>query len=91
MDDLKSALEEKDLRRIAQTTFNIFEAPVLAERPVAAELRNLFFSSGALGAMMSGSGPSVFAIFASDEDAEAAVKCLSERGYRGFLCRPITV
>ena len=91
MDALKRALEAKNPKDIARTMFNIFEAPVLAERPVAAELRELFLASGALGAMMSGSGPSVFAIFASDEDAESAVKILQKKGYRGFLCRPITL
>ena len=90
MEPLKQALEDKNLRGIAETMFNIFEGPVLAERSVAAELRSLFLSSGALGAMMSGSGPSVFAIFLSEKDAENAIECLQTKGYRGFLCRPIT-
>lgn len=89
IEPLKQVLTEKNLRGIAETMFNIFEAPVLAERPVAAELRSLFLSSGALGAMMSGSGPSVFAIFASEKDAENAVELLKKKGYRGFLCHPV--
>ena len=89
IDPLKQALAENNLRGIAETMFNIFEAPVLAERPVAAELRSLFLSSGALGAMMSGSGPSVFAIFPSEENAKKALELLGEKGYRGFLCRPV--
>ncbi len=91
MKPLKQALEDKNLRGIAETMFNIFEGPVLAERPVAAELRSLFLSSGALGAMMSGSGPSVFAIFASEQDAEKSVERLKEKGYRGFLCHPVAL
>ncbi len=90
VEPLKQALTENNLQGIAETMFNIFEAPVLAERPVAAELRSLFLSAGALGAMMSGSGPSVFAIFASEADAENAVDLLQKKGYRGFLCHPIT-
>ena len=89
IEPLKEALEEKNLRGITAVTFNIFEEPVLAERPVAAELRSLFLSAGALGAMMSGSGPSVFAIFSAETDAQNAVECLKEKGYQGFLCRPI--
>ncbi|MBQ2999873.1 MAG: 4-(cytidine 5'-diphospho)-2-C-methyl-D-erythritol kinase [Clostridia bacterium] len=89
IEPLKQALEDKNLRGIAGTMFNIFEAPVLAERPVATELRSIFLSSGALGAMMSGSGPSVFAIFPSEESANHAIDRLRAKGYRGFLCRPI--
>lgn len=86
---LKFALEGKDLSAIAKNMYNIFEEPVLAERPVAAELRGLFLSCGALGAMMSGSGPSVFAIFSSDAEAEVAVNALQTRGYRPYLCHPM--
>jgi len=89
IEPLKQALEDKNLRGIAGTMFNIFEAPVLAERPVAAEIRSIFLSSGALGAMMSGSGPSVFAIFPSEESANHAIDRLRAKGYRGYLCRPI--
>lgn len=86
---LKQALEEKNLGKISKTMFNIFEVPVLAERPVAAELRALFLASGALGAMMSGSGPSVFAIFSCEEEAKKAIQSLQLKGFRGFLCHPI--
>ena len=86
---LKAALDKRDLAEMAGATYNIFEEPVLAERPVAAEIREILLSCGALGAMMSGSGPSVFAIFANDNDAEIGVLRLAEKGYRGYLCRPI--
>ncbi|MBO5939339.1 MAG: 4-(cytidine 5'-diphospho)-2-C-methyl-D-erythritol kinase [Clostridia bacterium] len=86
---LKEALQKQDVLKIANTMYNIFEIPVLSERPVAAEIRSLFLSCGALGAMMSGSGPSVFAIFATEADAETAVERLKNRGYCPYLCHPV--
>lgn len=86
---LENALKNQDVSKIARAMYNIFEEPVLSERPVAAEIRSLFLSCGALGAMMSGSGPSVFAIFESEEEANIAVRALEEKGFQGYLCRPI--
>ena len=86
---LASALKSSDARAIADSMYNIFEAPVLEARPVAADVRRVMLESGALGAMMSGSGPSVFGIFASDEDAERAAEALCAAGYRPYICRPV--
>ncbi len=91
MSALEEALQKQDVLKIAETMYNIFEAPVLSERPVAAEIRSLFLSCGALGAMMSGSGPSVFAIFATEDEAKIAVQSLEKKGYRGYLCHPIDI
>ena len=91
LQQLKKAAEQGDLLEIARNTYNIFEEPVLAERPVAAEIRCLLLEHGALGAMMSGSGPSVFGIFETDAQAEMAMRALAERGYTPYLCYPVTL
>lgn len=87
---LREALKHQDLSALSQYMYNIFEEPVLAERPVAAKIRELLLKSGAMGAMMSGSGPSVFAIFETDAAAEQAAETLKKEGYRPYLCHPIT-
>ena len=71
--------------------YNIFELPVLERRPVAKEIRELLVKEGAAGAMMSGSGPSVFGIFESEALALAAAKALEKRGYKGYICRPCEI
>ena len=86
---LKNALSDGSVKDVARNLYNIFEAPVLAHSPVAARVKELLLSSGALGAMMSGSGPSVFGIFDSDADAERAAKALSEQGFTPYTCRPV--
>lgn len=79
-------LENSDLRGMAGEIFNIFEVPVLSKRPVAAKIRKFFLENGALGAMMSGSGPAVFALFENDADAEAVAE---KSDFRSFICRPV--
>lgn len=64
------AIVHKDAREISQQLHNDLEKVVLPEYPKVLELREAFASSGALGTMMSGSGPSVFAICESLEHAE---------------------
>jgi 4-diphosphocytidyl-2C-methyl-D-erythritol kinase len=47
-------------------------------------------SSGAITAMMSGSGPSVFGIFPKgDGSAEAARKALVAEGIPAWVCEPV--
>ena len=86
---LRATVESGDLLKTAGALYNIFEEPILAERPVAARIRDLLLERGALGAMMSGSGPSVFGIFARDEEAQAAADALRTCGYRAHLCAPV--
>lgn len=86
---LKKALTNGDIKRVAENIYNIFEEPVLTHRPVAANVKDILLSSGAMGAMMSGSGPSVFGIFESDEKAKAAAESLISQGFKAHICRPV--
>jgi len=49
---------------------NDLEAVVLPAQPAVAQLREALLTAGAMGAMMSGSGPSVFALCGSPDHAE---------------------
>ncbi len=88
---LKNALLSGDIRQVTENIYNIFETPVLSQRPVAAEVKKIMLDGGALSAMMSGSGPSVFGIFECDKCAARAVELLREKGYRGYICRPCDI
>ncbi len=85
---LRRACESGELAAVAKATYNIFEEPVLARRPVAARVREIMAKNRAATAMMSGSGPSVFGLFADEEKAENAKKALEQEGYRVYPCRP---
>lgn len=65
------AIIHKDIQEICQHLHNDLEKVVLPEYSQVSELRTTFADSGALGTMMSGSGPSVFAICESKPQAES--------------------
>ncbi len=87
-DALRRACERGSLSALADATYNIFEEPVLARRPVAARVKRLMEENGAVVSMMSGSGPSVFGLFEAEEGARAAKARMEKEGYRVYLCRP---
>lgn len=64
------AILNKDTTEIAQKLHNDLERVVLPAYPQVLQLRETFASAGVLGTMMSGSGPSVFAICESQQQAE---------------------
>ena len=89
VDRLHTAMSDGSIYDTAGAIYNIFEKPVLAQRPVAANIKKILLSSDALGAMMSGSGPSVFGIFDDEEAARGAAIALEAEGYRAYICTPI--
>ncbi len=58
--------------------YNTFEEAILPQCPQAASFKAFLEEQGAYAAMMSGSGPSVFGLFASRRDAERAEKALKQ-------------
>ncbi|MBR8838167.1 MAG: 4-(cytidine 5'-diphospho)-2-C-methyl-D-erythritol kinase [Stigonema ocellatum SAG 48.90 = DSM 106950] len=64
------AILHKDAMEIGHLLYNDLERVVLPEYPQVLQLREVFANAGVLGTMMSGSGPSVFALCESKEQAE---------------------
>jgi 4-diphosphocytidyl-2-C-methyl-D-erythritol kinase len=62
---------------LAKGLFNDLEQVSIRIHPVLAELKRILIEHGALGALMSGSGPTVFGIFETEEMAVKAEKALS--------------
>lgn len=68
--------------------FNVFESVVEPERHCVTEIKKIMLDSGARGAMMSGSGTSVFGIFENEDDAMLAEKALKNIGAVAHICYP---
>ncbi|HAA27106.1 MAG TPA: 4-(cytidine 5'-diphospho)-2-C-methyl-D-erythritol kinase [Cyanobacteria bacterium UBA8553] len=64
------AISHKDGSQIGQLLHNDLEKVVLPTTPQVSRLRDAFHSSGVLGTMMSGSGPTVFALCESEAHAQ---------------------
>lgn len=72
-----------------QGLFNIFESVVEERRTGVSQAKSIMKKFGAIEAMMSGSGTSVFGIFNNEEDAKLAVKKLLCNGADAHFCYPI--
>jgi 4-diphosphocytidyl-2-C-methyl-D-erythritol kinase len=85
-----AALDAGDLPEIARRMFNVFEE-VLPQprRAVIEEIKQTMLSSGALGACMSGTGPTVFGIFDDANAANAVYNELKESYAETFLTKPV--
>lgn len=87
---LVAALEAGDLGGVARRMYNVFEdvLPVRLYTRVA-EIKNILIQCGALGANMSGSGPTAFGLFDRLEAAQEARACLAQRYRDTFLCETV--
>ena len=63
IDGILAGLEDDDLRKIANSMGNVLERVTIEEYPIIEEIKDVMKNSGALNAMMSGSGPTVFGIY----------------------------
>lgn len=71
--------------------YNDLEAVTLALHPELGTIKNLLVDQGARGALMSGSGPSVFGLFPDPEAARKAADALpGNRGWRFFCADLLT-
>ncbi|MBE6718027.1 MAG: 4-(cytidine 5'-diphospho)-2-C-methyl-D-erythritol kinase [Ruminococcaceae bacterium] len=88
-DEVVDALKKGDLEEIKNCIFNAFESVVCPIRPKVNEQKDILNSFSAVCSMMSGSGPSVFGIFKTKDDAEKALKSLKIYGADAHLCTPV--
>jgi len=72
-----------DVRHLAARLANDLQAPCLARRPALEDLRRAVVGAGALSAIMSGSGPTVFGVFASRRAARRGSSVLRGVGGSG--------
>jgi 4-diphosphocytidyl-2-C-methyl-D-erythritol kinase len=89
------AILDKEAGEIAQKLHNDLERVVLPVYPQVLQLRELFANQeGVLGTMMSGSGPTVFALCESQQQAEQVKlevrKAIVDEDLELFVTRTIT-
>jgi len=87
-----SAIQEGDVRALVAALRNDLEPGVVSCCPGVAAARAALRRAGALGVQMSGSGPTVFGLAESREDAEAlagAVRMAGDPGWAIHVAEPI--
>lgn len=80
IDGMVKAIEEQDLDGICQRMENVLETVTETRYPVISQIKKLLKEAGARNALMSGSGPTVFAIFKEEEKAKAALRKIQQSG-----------
>lgn len=80
IDGIIEGLDGQDLARVAASLGNVLEEVTIREYPVIEELKDIMKAQGALNAVMSGSGPTVFGIFDERAKAREAGKRIKETG-----------
>jgi 4-diphosphocytidyl-2-C-methyl-D-erythritol kinase len=86
---LASAVRRRDLMGVAGAMHNAFESVVLPRLPEIADLKRTLVSSGAMGALLSGSGSTVFGIASSRLQAQAVLKAVGRRRAEVRVARSI--
>ena len=87
---LLAALEAGDLTGVARRMYNVFEDVLESRRRAEIDsIKATLIDCGALGASMSGSGPTVFGLFAGREEAGEACRRLEELYKSAFLCETV--
>lgn len=90
IDGIVASLEKKDLYGITSRLGNVLETVTIPEHPVIAQIKEQMMLSGAVNALMSGSGPTVFGIFDDESKAKKAYADMKNSGFarQVFLTRP---
>lgn len=80
IDGIIRAIEAQDVVRIAQSMGNVLENVTVPLYPVIETIKQDMLSHGAINAMMSGSGPTVFGIFPDEQTTLACQAFLKKKG-----------
>ena len=80
IDGMMEALKAGNLVGIAQRMENVLETVTVREYPVIRQIKEEMKRNGALNALMSGSGPTVFGIYEDGETAKKAYEAVKAQG-----------
>lgn len=80
IDRLVEDIIQKNLAAVTADMGNVLETVTIPNYPVIAEIKEHMMVHGAAGAMMSGSGPTVFGLFDDKEKAVAAYEAMQASG-----------
>lgn len=85
IDEMMRCLTEGNLTKLCACLGNVLETVTIPAYPVIARIKAQMKEEGALGALMSGSGPTVFGLFDSREKAEDCRRAILENNLANEL------
>ena len=72
------AIKDKDLHKMARNLSNVLETVSMEMCPMVGEIKRRFMETGAIGSLMSGSGPTVYGLFESRKIAQSSAETIKE-------------
>lgn len=88
-DSLIDAIEKKDIKYLAENMSNVLENVTVEKYPMIDKIKKDLIGKGAIGSMMSGSGPTVFGIFEDEEKARSAFSKLRNNKHACFFTHTV--
>lgn len=79
IDGILAGLKDGDLKKVAGSMGNVLERVTVDAYPVINQIKETMIKEGALNAMMSGSGPTVFGIFEEKSAARKAAAAIRDK------------
>lgn len=91
IDGIKAAIEAGNLKKMCSLIGNVLEDVTASKYKEVGQIEEILRNEGAVGAFMTGSGPTVFGVFDKKEAAEAGYKAVveSKLAPEAFLSAPI--
>lgn len=86
IDKLIQYMESENLECVAKNLKNVMEPAIIMEHPIISQIKDIMLENGALGALMSGSGPTVFGLFEDQDRMLFAKNKLLEKIDRVYNC-----
>lgn len=88
-ENIIKALKNKDIKLLAKSLYNVFEE-VIPEKESIKNIKKELIKNGALNALMTGSGSSVYGIFEDKQSAKKAYMELKDK-YETYICTSYNV
>ncbi len=76
IDAIMEGIRNQDIQMIADNLGNVLETVTVREYPVIQAIKDQMLTDGAIGSLMSGSGPTVFGLFTDEQAARNAYENL---------------
>jgi 4-diphosphocytidyl-2-C-methyl-D-erythritol kinase len=88
-EEVIQAIEENNVEFVSENLMNVLENVSLKKHKILRDIKSTMLNQGALGALMTGSGPTVFGIFDNIDKAEKCFEYFKTRYEQVYLSKTI--
>lgn len=89
IDKVMKLIEKGDTNSLSKHMRNVLESVTTKDYPIVEVIKEYMIEQGALGSIMSGSGPTVFGIFDDEKVLVECMKDLENKGYQTITTKTI--